>query len=567
MAEVALARGSPQLMGADELDLVTAHMALAAAYPEREAVVQGDRRFTWSAFADRTGRLARVLSGRGLGCHTERRSLQPHQSGQDHVGIYLYNCAEYLEVMVGALRARCAPFNINYRYGHDELTYLLRDAGTRALVYHAAFAPAVAQVVAALEHPVELLQVADDSGHGLLPGAVWYEDALASPPDVPLPEPCADDLLLIYTGGTTGMPKGVMWRQGDLFVSALGGRSYGNGGREWKSVDEMVAAAGRGGYRALPAAPLMHAAAQWIAFQALHAGGTVILPEHAARFDASDIVRVVAEESVDVLQIVGDPFAVPLIEALRTTTSTSPLKVVASGGALFRSETKAELVALIPGLKVRDTMGASETGPQAQTTAARGSHGTFQPGPGACVLDETRTAVVGTGETGWLATGGRVPLGYLGDAAKTATTFPVVEGRRMAVPGDRARLLADGSVEVLGRDSTTINTGGEKVYAQEVEAVLAGHPSIADVLVVGRPNRRFGHEVVAVVKLAPGCQLTLEEASAYCESRLAPYKKPRALVVVDAIRRSDAGKPDYRWAVEVAADPNGDNPKGRYEHV
>ena len=378
---IALEGRSPQLMGGDELDLVTAHLALAAAFPDREAVVQGDRRFTWRTFADRTGRVAQVLVGRGLGCHIERQSLEPHQSGQDHVGIYLYNCAEYLEVMVGALRARSAPFNINYRYGHDELTYLLRDAGTRALVYHSAFAPAVAQVVATLEHPVELFQVADDSGNALLAGAIWYEDALATAPELALPEPCADDLFLIYTGGTTGMPKGVMWRQGDLFVSALGGRSFGNGGREWESVDEMVAAAESGGYRALPAAPLMHAAAQWIAFQALHAGGAVVVPEQAVRFDAVDVVRVVARESVDVLQIVGDPFAVPLIEALRHSTSTSPLKVVASGGALFRAETKAELAALIPGLKVRDTMGASETGPQAQTTVARGSSGTFDLAP------------------------------------------------------------------------------------------------------------------------------------------------------------------------------------------
>ncbi len=554
-------------MPPDELDLVTAHLALATAYPEREAVVQGGRRFTWATFADRTGRLARVLAGRGLRCHAERGTIERHRSGQDHVGIYLYNSAEYLEVMIGSLRARAAPFNISYRYGHDELTYLLGDAGPRALVYHAAFAPAVARVVPTLGQPVELVQVADDSGNGLLPGAVWYEDALASPPDIPLPEPCSDDLFLIYTGGTTGMPKGVMWRQGDLFVSALGGRNFRDGGREWASVDELVASARTGGYRALPAAPFMHAAAQWIAFQALHAGGTVVLPEHAARFDAGDIVRVVAEESVDVLQIVGDPFAVPLVEALRNAPSPSPLKVVASGGALFRDETKQELVTLVPGLKVRDTMGASETGPQAQTTAARRSHGTFDPSPGACVLDENRTGEVGPGEIGWLATAGRVPLGYLGDAAKTATTFPLIGGRRMAVPGDRARRLADGSIEVLGRDSTTINTGGEKVYAQEVEAALADHPSIADVLVVGRPNRRFGHEVVAVVELAPGRRLTLEDAAAYCETRLAQYKKPRALVVVDTVRRSDAGKPDYRWAAEIAADPAGDRPHERCEHV
>jgi acyl-CoA synthetase (AMP-forming)/AMP-acid ligase II len=517
--------------------------------------------------ADRTGRLARALANRGLGCHAERGSLEPHQSGQDHVGIFLYNSIEYLEVMVGSLRARTAPFNINYRYGDEELAYLLADAGTRALVYHSSFAPVVARMVPRLGCPVELIQVTDESAHELLPGAIWYDQALESPPGAELPQPCADDLFIIYTGGTTGLPKGVMWRQGDLFVSALGGRNFRDGGREWASMDGLVASAERGGYRALPAAPLMHAAAQWIAFQALHAGGTVVLPEHADRFDAEDIVRVVAEESVDVLQIVGDPFAIPLVKALKSATSPSPLKVVASGGALFRNETKTELAALVPGLKVRDTMGASETGPQAQTTSADGARGTFDPSPGACVLDETRTRVAETDETGWLATAGRVPLGYLGDGAKTAATFPVVEGRRMAVPGDRAKLLADGTIEVLGRDSTTINTGGEKVYAQEVEAALAGHPSVLDVLVVGRPNRRWGHEVVAIVKLVPGDRLTLEEVAAYCEARLATYKKPRALVIVGTIVRSEAGKPDYRWAAQLAADSDAHHAGERSEHV
>lgn len=536
-----------------ELDLVGVHRALAAAYPDREAMVQGARHHTWATFEERAGRLARFLAGRGLGCHTERVALAPHQSGQDHVGIYLHNSLEYLEAMVGSLRARTAPFNVNYRYGDDELTYLLRDAGTGALVYHATFAPTVARLLPTLGGDVVLVQVADDSGHDLLPGAVGYEDALASAPDVELPEPSPDDLFIIYTGGTTGMPKGVLWRQADLFVSALGGRNFREGGREWTSVDELVAAAERGGYRALPAAPFMHAAAQWIAFQALHAGGAVVLPEHAARFDAEDVVRVIADEDVGVVQIVGDPFAVPLVAALRAAPGPSPLKVVASGGVLLRPETKAELASLLPGLKIRDTMGSSETGPQAQTTSAGAARGAFEPGPGACVVNEAKTAVVDRpGELGWLATAGRVPLGYLGDGVKTAATFPVVGGRRVAVPGDRARLLADGTIEVLGRDSTTINTGGEKVYAQEVEGVLVAHPAIEDVLVVGRPSTRWGHEVVAVVKLAPGASLTLDELGAHSDASLAPYKKPRALVVVDAIRRSDAGKPDYRWAADVA---------------
>ncbi len=542
-------------VGAGPVDLVSAHLALAAAYPEREALVQGSRRWTWAEFEDRTARLARALAGRGLGCHAERSTLAGHQSGQDQVGIFLHNCLEYVESMIGAVRARTAPFNINYRYGDDELVHLLTDAGTAALVYHSAFAATVARVVARLGRPVVLIQVADGTDAGLVPGAVWYEEALADAPDRPLPVSSPDDLFIIYTGGTTGMPKGVLWRQADLFVSALGGRNFRGGGQAWASVAELVASAERGGYRSLPAAPFMHAAAQWMAFQTLHAGGTVVLPEHAERFDATDVVRVVAEESVDVLQIVGDPFAVPLIEALRAAPSPSPLRVLASGGTLLRQETKAELVALIPGLKIRDTMGSSETGPQAQTTAADrgGTASTFEPSPGACVIDATRSRLAEVGEIGWLATAGHVPLGYLGDEAKTAATFPVVDGTRMAVPGDRARQLADGAIEVLGRDSTTINTGGEKVYAQEVEAVLLDHPAVDDVLVVGRPSRKWGAEVVAVVQLAPGHTLTLEEAGAHCEGRLASYKKPRALIPVAAVKRSEAGKADYRWAAETAA--------------
>jgi acyl-CoA synthetase (AMP-forming)/AMP-acid ligase II len=539
----------------DTVDLVSAHLALAVAYPEREALVQGTRRWTWGQFEDRTGRLGRALAAAGLGCRAERSTLAGHQSGQDHVGIFLHNCLEYIESMIGAMRARTAPFNINYRYGDDELVHLFTDAGTAALIYHSAFAPTVARVAARLDHPVVLVQVADGTDHGLLEGAVWYEDALAGAPDRPLDPSSPDDLFIIYTGGTTGMPKGVLWRQADLFVSALGGRNFREGGRTWTSVDELVESARRGGYRSLPAAPFMHAAAQWMAFQTLHAGGTVVLPEHAERFGATDVVRVIADESVDVLQIVGDPFAVPLIEALRAAPAPSPLRVLASGGTLLRQETKAELVALIPGLKIRDTMGSSETGPQAQTTAADrgGTASTFEPSPGACVLDADRTRLAEVGEIGWLATAGRVPLGYLGDEAKTATTFPVVDGRRMAVPGDRARLQADGSIEVLGRDSTTINTGGEKVYAQEVEAVLLDHPAVEDVLVVGRPSQKWGAEVVAVVQLAPGHTFTLDEAGAHCDGRLASYKKPRAVVAVDAVKRSEAGKADYRWAAETAA--------------
>jgi len=536
--------------------LVDVHLALARALGTREAIVQGQRRVTWAAFENRTAALARHLVALGLGTHIERADLEPHQSGQDHLGLYMMNCPEYLEATVGAHRARVAPFNVNYRYVEEELRYLLTDAAVSVLVYHGRFAPILEKVLPALGHPVHLLQVADDSGTPLLAGAVDYESALSGAPTIPLPVPSPDDLALLYTGGTTGAPKGVMWRSADYFVSALGGRDFSRGGAEWPSLQAMVErAAARQGYRALPAAPLMHGAALWLAFQALHAGGSVVLAEHAGRFDARATVDLLISERVDVLQIVGDPFAVPLIDALRRAPVRPPLTVVASGGAVLRPEVKAQLVELLPGLKVRDTMGASETGPQAQTTAvgAPGGAASFRPASGACVISEDRDRMAADDEIGWLATTGRVPLGYLGDPEKTAATFPVVEGRRMAVPGDRARRRADGTLEVLGRDSTTINTGGEKVYAQEVEMALARHPAVADVLVVGRSDPRFGQEIVAVVqpvegRVPPGAP----ELAQFCADDLAPYKRPRAVVIVDAVVRSPAGKPDYRWARAAA---------------
>jgi acyl-CoA synthetase (AMP-forming)/AMP-acid ligase II len=543
------------MMVSTELDIVSAHVALAAGLSQHEALVQGQRRLTWADFEDRTDRLGRYLEGRGLGCSIERASLAGHESGQDHVGILLHNCLEYVESMVGILRARAAPFNINYRYGNDELVQVLTDAGTQALIYHASFAATVEQAISALSHPVVLIQVADPSGNDLLPEATDYEKALDEAPDIKLEASAPDDLFIIYTGGTTGMPKGVLWRQADLFVSALGGRNFHDGGREWSSLDEMVTASQRGGYRSLPAAPMMHAAAQWMTFQTLHAGGTVVFPERGERFNAEDVVRIIAEESIDVVQIVGDPLAVPLTEAIRKYNAPLPLKVVASGGTLFRQETKSELTSLVPGLKIRDTMGSSEGGPQAQTTSIQqgGALSTFKAGPETCVIDEMRSRLTQRNEIGWLATAGRIPLGYLGDIAKTASTFPVVGGRRMSVPGDRARVLADGTIEVLGRDATTINTGGEKVYAQEVEAVLVNHPSVEDVLVVGRPSKKWGHEVVAVVTLAVDQSLSLPELGTFCDEHLASYKKPRALVIVESIRRNEAGKPNYRWATEIVS--------------
>ena len=338
----------------------------------------------------------------------------------------------------------------------------------------------------------------------------------------------------------------------------MGGRNFRER-REWRSIDEIVdAAVARPGPRVLSAAPFMHGTGQWVAFQALHAGGSVVVPPVVDRYDAADVLDTVEAERVTLLVIAGEAFAHPLLDAVgaRRRDLTS-LTTVASSGAALSPASVGELRRRLPGLRVRDTVGSSEAGPQAEilTTEGTGLPPSFQPTPGTCVVDEAMTHVLTPGHdgVGWLARSGRVPLGYLGDAERTARTFPTVDGRRMAVPGDRARLLADGRIELLGRDATTINTGGEKVFAEEVEAAVRADPAVRDVVVVGRPSERWGSEVVALVQPEPGVTLDQERLRAACADRLARYKLPKAFVEVDAVRRSPSGKADLAWA-RLAAD-------------
>jgi acyl-CoA synthetase (AMP-forming)/AMP-acid ligase II len=533
--------------------------AVAAAIPDREVLVWRDRRLTHADLRDRSRRLASYLHGRGLGVRTERSGLANHESGQDHLALYLHNGNEYVEGMLGAFKARLAPFNVNYRYVEDELRYLFADAGARAVVYHAAFAPRLAAVRAELPDLAVLIQVDDGSGHPLLPGAVDYEQALAaSPPELPPVEPSPDDLYVLYTGGTTGMPKGVLWRQHDIFMSAMGGRTPG----VWDPVgsyDDVVARAVAGnGDAMLVIPPFMHGAAQWAAFMMLHTGARVVLPDVNTRMDPADVLRTAERERVAILTVVGDAVAKPLLEEMRRHSyDLSALVAVGNGSAPLTPSVKEQLLELLPNLFISDSVGSSETGAQASHLSAKGAvaTGTFQPGPGAAVVSEDLTTLLEPGHdgVGWLAQTGWVPLGYLGDAAKTARTFPEIEGVRYAVPGDRARRTDDGSIELLGRDAVTINTGGEKVFAEEVESALASHPAVRDVTVCGRPSERWGSEVVAVVELAPGLTATPEELAAHAAAHLARYKLPKAWVFVDSVQRSPSGKADYRWAKEVAA--------------
>ena len=531
------------------LNIVAVHEAIAAAIPERECIVWRDRRLTWEDVTARSRRFAWALAAHGIGGEP-RPHVEAWQSPHDHVSLYLTNGNEYLEAMLGAWKARAASINVNYRYTPDELAFLLRDSASTAVVYHARFARVLAE---ALPHcpDVRLLVVVDDgSGEAPVAGSVDYEDLLCAGshrrPDL---DWSPDDRYVVYTGGTTGDPKGVLWRQGDFLATALGLE---------QSTEELVArAAAPNRPRALPAPPFMHGAAHWNALSCWLAGGTVVIQDDPEGLDATDVVDTCARERVGSLLIVGDAFARPLIDEIEASgRDLSGLRFLMTGGAVLSPALKDRFTAALPGLRVVDILGSSETGRHglsSTTSDDAGEPGVFSPSPTTVVLDEDRRAVLRPGDRqrGWLAQRGRVPLGYLGDRARTEATFPVIDGVAHAVAGDRARLRADGRIELLGRDSVTINTGGEKVHAEEVEQALKAHPCVYDALVVGRPSERWGQEVVAVVAVTDG--FDPEEVTARAAERLARYKLPKTYRVVDRIERSASGKPDYAWARGVAA--------------
>lgn len=545
-----------------EFNLGNVHDAICAAIPEREAVVHGERRVTYGEMGVRTRRLAAALSGLGLGCGTPRSELAGHESGQDHLALYMYNCPEYLEGMLGAYKARVAPFNVNYRYVDEELVYLLRDSRARGIVFHAAFTETLERIKTELPDLEFLIRVEDGSGAALREGVLDYEGLIESASEEPTKiKPSPDDLYVLYTGGTTGMPKGVLWRQADVFVTALGGQTRARSGEEFETMEAVVerAVRGKGAMRALPSPPFMHGAAHWSAFHTFHMGGTVLIQNEVSGLVASDIWSTVERESVESLLIVGDAFGRPLLDELdRGSYELSSLTLLVSGGAALTAALKKEFLDRIRGLTILDSVGSSETGGQAQHLSSEGrgvSTGTFISAPGNVVVSEdlTRVLAPGSGEMGWLARRGRVPLGYLGDEEKTARTFPLIEGERFSVPGDRARMRENGVVELYGRDSVTINSGGEKIFAEEVEQALRHHEGVYDAVVAGQPSERWGNEVVAVVRLRDGIDVAEASLLAECAKHLARYKLPKKFVFVDEIVRSPSGKADYRWARQTIA--------------
>ncbi|HET6953274.1 MAG TPA: AMP-binding protein, partial [Acidimicrobiales bacterium] len=504
-----------------EWALAAVHDVVSAAAPDREMVVCGDVRRTYAEVADRSRSLAAFLVARGIGLRHERSELERWESGQAAVALVLHNCAEYLEAMYGAFRARAVPFNVNQHYRPAEVGALLADVDVRAVIYQRALGP----LVAAAYDTAGLVLVDVDDGSGVepLPGSTGFETAVATPVDAALPTPSPDDLYMVCTGGTTGSPKAVLWRQADVYVAAMRGE-------EGITAASIAAAAERGAGAWYATPPLMHAAAQWTAFSGLHLGATVVLHDDARPFDAPRILEVAEREKVVLMSIVGDAYAARLVEELRRRRyDLSSLSVLATGGAATGEQHKDALLELLPHLTIIDGYGSSETGGMAFGTRSRDQRPeAFSPGAGAAVVsaDLRRFLEPGEEEVGWTARRGRVPLGYLHDRGRTAETFPVIGGERVSIPGDRAQLLADGTIRMLGRDSMVVNTGGEKVFVEEVETVLRNHPDVEDALVVGRPSDRFGQEVVAIVAPRRGTTLDPVALREFVAADIARFKAP-----------------------------------------
>src|SRR5579871_3221642 len=526
---------------------------IAAAVPGRRAQVQGPRELAWGAFDARANALARFLLDAGL-------------KRQSKVAAFLYNCPEYLEAYYACFKAGFVPVNTNYRYGPDELVYLFDNADAEAVVFHTAFAEAAEKARARLPGVKRWIAVAI-GGH---PVPDWADDyaAIASAREGRVVAPwgrSGDDLLFMYTGGTTGMPKGVMWRQEDLFKVLGGGANLLEGLPPLESPADAGERARAQDARAdgmlrlvLAAAPLMHATAQFTAFGSLTGAGAIaLLPSQ--RLNAVELWDEVARLGVSGVTIVGQAFAQPMLEALDARPGRwdlSRLRVINSSGTVWSHENKQGLLRHAPHLNLFDSLGSSEAVGVGGSTSSAGQTAEtakFMLGPNTAVFSEDgRRIEPGSGERGLLALAGFLPVGYYKDEEKSAKTFQVFEGRRWSVPGDYAIVEADGTLQLLGRGSQVVNTGGEKVFPEEVEEALKRHPAVRDAVVVGVPDPRFGERVCAVVEVEEGQPPpTLEDLSQHVRQHLADYKAPRALVLAP-VARSPNGKVDYKRSRETA---------------
>jgi acyl-CoA synthetase (AMP-forming)/AMP-acid ligase II len=513
---------------------------IARALPDRCALVCDGDRLSYPELMARGNQVAQHLIASGI---------EPDET----VGLYMLNSVAYIEALLGCMLARAIPVNVNYRYTGNELAQLLAGARLAALVVDAEHAPVAAAVAPGCPSLRHVLITGGEPASVMFPASVTVLDygaavgaASSDPPDNGR---SGDDKLIIYTGGTTGLPKGVLWRHEDFYFSALaGGNHYGPPRLTVAEVIAAAAAVPSAGY--LITAPMMHGAGTFTLFTAFLLGSTVVL---SRKFDAAQTLRLVGAERAMVLAVVGDAMARPLVDELAARPGEydlSSLAVFGSGGALLSRSVTDQLRAMYPDLYITDRFGASETGTDGELGQDDDGRPRLQHGGNIQVLDE-QLRPVPPGGTGRIAKSGHVPLGYYGDGAATAATFPVIDGVRFALLGDLARVEPDGSIVVLGRGTTCINTGGEKVFPEEVEQALKAYPSVLDAVVAGVPDERFGQRVAAVVQLRAAAQPDPEALRAHCRATLAGYKVPARIEFVPLVVRSPAGKADYRWACDV----------------
>ncbi|WP_204806807.1 acyl-CoA synthetase [Mycobacterium riyadhense] len=522
--------------------------AVAEAVPDRVMTICGSRRSTFAESAERTRRLANYLAAQGFGAHAERDTLGNWECGQDRVALIMHNDL-YPDVVIGCLKARVVPVNVNHYYTPREVADLLAYVKPRGIVYHRSLGAKFADVLPC-EGAESLISVDDGSDFAELAGAVAFEDALAQGGSDHGNTPLPDDVLMICTGGTTGRPKGVMWRQADIYVASMNGDDHA-------AVDEIHQRARNAGPPWFAVSPLMHAAGMWTAFAAFLGGQTAVLYDTRQKFDPVKALEIAEREKVGMMTMVGDAYAAPFVDELgRRGYDLSLLLAIGTGGAATNVKYQRALLDYLPHIILINGYGSSETGNMGFGHSRYGARAdTFVLRTGGRVLSEdySRFLEPGDPEIGWVARAGRIPLGYFNDRLATARTFPVVDGQRVVISGDRASVDADGTLRLFGRDSLVINTGGEKVFVEEVEEVLRAHPCVADALVVGRDSKRWGQEVVALVELRDGADN--DGLRSHCSAELARFKVPKAFIVVDKVRRLGNGKADYRWAKQQATQP------------
>ena len=518
--------------------------------PARSALVCGDQRATFKELDQRANKLAHYLASEGVG-------------PGDHVGLYLYNCNEYLEGMLACFKIRAVPINVNYRYVQEELLYIFDNADMVACIHNQEFIPHIDEVRASAADLKTFICVMDESGcDPTLIGSVEYEASMEGQSAArDFDERADDDMFLLYTGGTTGMPKGVMWPHKNLFYAALGGGGWFHPDGAITEPDQIAGRVGDFAIVGMALAPLMHGACWWYAIIQMLGGNCVVLNPHRS-LDGSEVWDIVEQEKVNSLSIVGDAMGIPLLDALRETPDRwdlSSLFSIGSGGAVFSASKQEEFKQRFPNVMIMNSFGSSEAGNMGfdsgeKKSETKGLGNVVQSDFMDVITDEEGKphAPVKPGETGIFARSGFIPVGYYNDPVKTAKTFVKIDGKIWLLTGDEARLEDDGSITVYGRGSNCINSGGEKIFPEEVEEAIKAHPDVFDCLVVDTPDDRFGSKVTAVISTRNNCSISLDAIQQETRKHVAGYKVPRELHIVAEIPRAPSGKPAYPKAKEIA---------------